>query len=294
MISELSSTPAPEDDHPDPSTAGLGSSASFACATGVPLARGVDTVDGSFIALIPIALPVQRMPMVMSRWRAVFELLLLVGFGWLGAFTVFVIYRQWPAEDTRWYFIWESMGVGATVMLTCVLMLRIAGHKAITIGWVFKDFHVNVGLGVAAFVVTVIVLIMFASFLIVIYPDILSQPSAAQQAIEGSFPRLSIPVIILMTLFVALWEEFVFRGFVLTRLYALFRRWWLAVLVGSAVFGMMHIYEGLLAVLLIFILGMIMGSLLVWRKSLLPSITFHLMHNLVMFLLLRSISTTWQ
>ena len=97
-----------------------------------------------------------------------------------------------------------------------------------------------------------------------------------------------------MTIIVALWEEIVFRGFVLTRLNAIFKRWWLTILLASSVFGAVHIYEGLLAVLLISGLALIMSVLFVWRRSLVPSIVFHFLHDLVIFTLLGSLSQTWE
>ena len=41
-------------------------------------------------------------------------------------------------------------------------------------------------------------------------------------------------------------------------------------------------------------LAVVMGGLFVWRKSLVPSMTYHLVHNVVIFQLLRSVSSTWE
>ncbi|MHC4443574.1 MAG: lysostaphin resistance A-like protein [Planctomycetota bacterium] len=266
----------------------------FAKPLGVLWARPVETDVQVSIPDIPLASLVQRMPMPMSRWRAVLELFLLVPFTWMGAIGVYLIFERWPMEDPRWHSVWENMGLGLSALLVCFVMLRIAGHKAVTIGWTAKEFFINVGIGLGAFVGNFLFLLMLGFAFIFIYPEVLSEPTEAQQAIEQTFPPLSLPLILMMTLIVAFWEEVVFRGFVLTRMHALFGRWWLTVLIGSLIFGGIHFYEGPLAMLVIFMVALVMGGLFVWRKSLVPSIAFHLMHNLVVFMLLQNISTTWQ
>ena len=126
------------------------------------------------------------------------------------------------------------------------------------------------------------------------FPSLLTKTPAAQQAIEETFPPMRLYWVIPLTIFVAFWEEIVFGGFVLTRLIAIFTRWWLTILVASVTFGAIHAYQELLAAVLIGGLAVVMSVLFVWRRSLVPSIVFHCLHNLVIFILLDSISQTWQ
>jgi len=81
---------------------------------------------------------------------------------------------------------------------------------------------------------------------------------------------------------------------VLTRTFALLRRWWLAIPVASVIFGLPHYYQGPVAVVFTTILGAIMACLFVWRRSLVPAITLHWLHDVIFFLLLGSMSTTWE
>jgi len=262
--------------------------------SGLPASVLARPVGADGAGVVGWARLVQRMPMPMSRLRAVIELALVWLFIYFGLFLALFFYGMWPAQDHRWFSIWSSMGMGIFGVLTCVLILRTAGHKAVTIGLTFRNFLLDVAIGVSAFGLSVLFIAVVTIFIIFIYPEMLSNPPAAQEAIEKSFPRLSFPVLALMTLTVAFWEEYVFRGFVLTRLQALFKRWWLTVPIGSLVFGLVHLYEGILAVLVIFVIGGIMGGLFVWRRSLVAPMAFHFMHNLVMFLILGGISTTWK
>jgi membrane protease YdiL (CAAX protease family) len=91
-----------------------------------------------------------------------------------------------------------------------------------------------------------------------------------------------------------MWEEVVFRGFLLTRLRAIFRTWWLAVPIGSLLFAAAHLYEGVLAVVVIGWLAFAMAILFVWRRSLVPCLVLHWLHNVGAILLLKAISTTWR
>ena len=94
-------------------------------------------------------------------------------------------------------------------------------------------------------------------------------------------------MIALMT-FVAIWEEIAFRGFMLTRLQSIFRRWWLTIPIGAVLFGFGHGYQGPLAIVQTMLLGIVMGVLFWWRKSLVPGIVFHLLNNVMAFLMLKS------
>jgi len=262
---------------------------------GIPLARpvGVDGDEG--IGPLTCAhLVTHSWPAPMSRLRAVVELVLLLACGLAGAFATDALSTRVPVPDPRWHQILISVGVGMTSMLACFLIVRVAGHKPVSVGWTRKDLGVNAGIGLGALVATYVVLFSAALAASFLFPGLLTETPEAQQAIEKNFPPMRLYWVIPLTIFVAFWEEIVFRGFVLTRLNAIFRRWWLTILLASTVFGAVHIYEGLLAVLVISGLALVMSVLFVWRRSLVPSIVFHWLHNLVIFILLDSISQTWE
>ncbi len=260
----------------------------------IPLGRPVVAGAADLAAALPHAAPVQRMPMPMSRLRAGVELVLLLPAGILGATATYLIVRSSSPDDPRWLHIADGLGMGAGCVLGCGLILLVARHKPFTIGLTGKRLAANVGIGLLALLITYVVLAQVAMAAVILHPKLLAGPSAAQQAIEQAFPPLSLGAAALVTAFVAFWEEVVCRGFVLTRFQAILRRWWLTVPIASGAFGMLHVYEGPLAIALITTLALVMSGLFVWRKSLVPSITYHLVHNLLMFQLLRSVSSTWQ
>ena len=87
-----------------------------------------------------------------------------------------------------------------------------------------------------------------------------------------------------LAMFVGLWEEIVFRGFLLGRLRVAFgavegsprSRTVMAIVVGGMLFGAGHGYQGLLGLVQTSAVGMALGALTVWRKSLWPAVIAHL------------------
>ncbi len=84
-----------------------------------------------------------------------------------------------------------------------------------------------------------------------------------------------------MVLFAGLWEELVFRGFLLGRLRAAMPvgdgRWRDALAVGAsaAFFAAGHVYQGALGVLQTLVVGLAFGAFTLWSRSLWPAIVAH-------------------
>ena len=74
-------------------------------------------------------------------------------------------------------------------------------------------------------------------------------------------------------------EELIMRGYLISRLSELFGRTWAAVLVSTAVFASYHIYEGTMAVVIIFLDGLAYSACLLVTKSLWPGATAHALSN---------------
>jgi len=260
---------------------------------GLPLARPVFVPVHEYAGPVPAAVRVQMMPMPMRPLRAIIELLMLIPAGVLGWTGAYFVVRNLHVADPRWYTIASSIGMGSAILAAIALMLKIAGHRALTIGWTAHRLVANIAIGAGTFVYTYLLAIGAAFLLFLLHPDLFAETPVAQRAIEESFPPPSLTWMVPLMLFVAIWEEVAFRGFMLTRLHALVKSWWVAVPLGAAIFGGLHLYEGVLAVVMVGGMGLIMGVLFVWRKSLMPGIMYHLMNNLVMLQVLRTISTDW-
>ncbi len=102
----------------------------------------------------------------------------------------------------------------------------------------------------------------------------------------GVLAGLPLGSILPLATFVGLWEETVFRGFLLGRLRAALpvsdtpearlRRDVAAVVVCAVLFGAGHGYQGLLGLLQNTVAGLVLGALVLWRRSLWPAIGAHL------------------
>ena len=117
-----------------------------------------------------------------------------------------------------------------------------------------------------------------------------SRGSLAAQAAErvhwmGVLADVPAVAILPLAAFVAVWEEMVFRGFVLGRLRAALpaadtrgarlRRDALAVLLCALCFGAGHGYQGALGLLQTTTAGIALGALAVWRRRIWPAIGAH-------------------
>ena len=98
--------------------------------------------------------------------------------------------------------------------------------------------------------------------------------------------ELPLAWVLPLSMFVGFWEEIVFRGFLLGRLRVAFHEVEgsprqrnarvMAVVLSGLLFGAGHGYQGLLGLVQTSSVGVVLGGLTVWRKSLWPAIVAHL------------------
>lgn len=214
----------------------------------------------------------------------------------LGPLAAIPLLRAVSSPDERWANLVGQVTTGGLALAACLVMLSLTGERARSLGWSGRRWFANLAIGIAALAASYIATALFIIGLIVIasilrVPGVeqaLEQRSAAADAVKAVFPEMSIALLIPVMVFISIWEEFVFRGFLLTRLRIIFRRWWLALLIGSVLFGLGHVYQGFLAVGQIVVMSLVLGGLFVWRRNLVPGIAFHAVNNVIMFLLLRA------
>ena len=115
------------------------------------------------------------------------------------------------------------------------------------------------------------------------FQEQLEERSQVLQDLLGDTPAWQFA---LLMLWVGLFEETVFRAFLLPRLKLLLRSWPLALVLGGALFGIGHLYEGPVAVFQTAVLGVYFGAAYVWRGRLLGVALAHAGFNIAMFVLL--------
>jgi membrane protease YdiL (CAAX protease family) len=259
----------------------------------IPIARAVACSDIPFCEFPADAPVVPTVPAAMRPLRAFMELLIMLPIAIAGASIAFIIYSVWHVIDFRWVNVLSSVTMGVPVLVYIRLMVWLDDERGEAIGWTTRRFWRNVGVGLGTFALAYAYAMLMALVLMRLLPSMFTEEPAAQKAIQKTFPNMHLGPMILMMLFVSIWEEVAFRGFLLTRLQVILRHWWLTVPVGALIFGSIHLYEGPFAAIVIAGMGFIMGILFVWRKSLVPSIVFHFANNMVMLQILRWVSSDW-
>jgi membrane protease YdiL (CAAX protease family) len=79
-------------------------------------------------------------------------------------------------------------------------------------------------------------------------------------------------------------EELLMRGYLFTRLEQLLRSTWVAVLLSSVVFGLMHWFGGPLMVCNAFLIGIVYGIAFAWARTLWPVVIAHAAQDFSVFL----------
>jgi membrane protease YdiL (CAAX protease family) len=112
--------------------------------------------------------------------------------------------------------------------------------------------------------------------------DLLHRVDFAQR-----MPVTSLFNSILLLIPVAIHEELLFRGLLLPYLRRVVGRWWLAILISSAIFGGLHFPQGWLGALQITGLGAVLAICFVLSRSLLAVTLAHFVFDLVQFQIVR-------
>jgi membrane protease YdiL (CAAX protease family) len=115
----------------------------------------------------------------------------------------------------------------------------------------------------------------------------------------GKLAELPAEAILPLAAFAAVWEETVFRGFLLGRLRASMPVWGfraaalrrdvLAIVLTAVFFGAGHGYQGVLGLVQTTVAGIALGALAVWRNSVWPAIGAHLAIDVFGLVMLRAL-----
>ncbi len=83
-----------------------------------------------------------------------------------------------------------------------------------------------------------------------------------------------------LVLVVAIAEEILFRGYLLLRFGEILRSASRAVVLSAVVFSLGHLYEGTAGALAVMVMGMALGAIRIWRRSLIAPMVIHLLQDL--------------
>jgi membrane protease YdiL (CAAX protease family) len=171
----------------------------------------------------------------------------------------------------------------AVTVIGCIVRRR--GGSARSVGVTSRnlplDFLIAIGTALTAGLVISIVMLTL-SFL---FPAFYAQLQNNGQRIMDQVPRISPAMIALVTLLVGLWEELVFRGFLMPRLRRATGSWATATLLSTAVFAALHLIDQVPAALvLVTIMSLMLSLVTIWRRSIVPAVVAHALFDFGMFL----------
>jgi CAAX protease family protein len=145
------------------------------------------------------------------------------------------------------------------------------GESVREIGWNFDNLRPDIAWGLILFIP-----IVFGGNLLeaALHKAGLSAPSRLPPFVPTSgFIKLILGFVIVTV--VAVVEETIFRGYLMLRFMAVTGRASTAVILSSIVFSLGHGYEGLAGTVTVFVLGVVLALVYLWRNSLVTSIIIH-------------------
>lgn len=165
--------------------------------------------------------------------------------------------------------------------------LRVRKQRPALIGWTARNLLREGALGLPMAGVLLMVSVAMAVWLLLLWPELLSVVYKNRQAgLMETFPKMDVWQWIVLPIVVAAIEEPFFRGLLQQRLTVVFGHPLWGILAQAVLFGGPHLYEGPTAALTIFYLGVILGALTWWRRSLVPAMVAHAVFNMVNFALI--------
>ncbi len=178
---------------------------------------------------------------------------------------------------------------GLAVLLVVGALLLADGQSAYHIGLAREGFLREALLGVPVLLGTLAVhLSLIIPIALALSRTGFASREASQRigALQGLTGDVSLWQFALSMVVVAAFEEGLFRGFLLPRVRHLTGRWALAVALVPLLFGLGHLYEGVLAVVQTAVLGVCFSLAFLWRGHLASAIVAHAAFNTLMFTLL--------
>ena len=222
-----------------------------------------------------------------SRGEAAIELIVIMAvlFG-PGLMRQIISYLQGSepySQAGAWIYLMAA-STGLLVLLLVWFILHKDGQSLRSIGLHGKKLSAEVGVGIATLMAIYFAMMVVTAVFFVVY---LLWPQATESTLNdrykliGLFPALRWYFLVPFCVFVGFYEELLFRGFLLDRLKIALGSWPMAIPASALIFALGHLYEGPLAVLQIFIMGLILAAIYVRRGSIVGIALAHAGFNMI-------------
>ena len=174
---------------------------------------------------------------------------------------------------------------GTIVIVAAILQYR--GQPARSVGIGRPGLALDLLVGLAATVIAYGLIYVTMSIICLIWPALWEQMQENAERIIQMVPRLRPLGFAGVALVISIYEELLFRGFLMTRLRRGTGSWTLAVVLSTAVFTALHAFDQTASALVaVTILSLVFSGVTIWRRSIIPAIVAHALFDLSQFLLL--------
>lgn len=263
----------------------------------VPLARPVMTNYVPFVSgppVHPILMP------DMTRGGAwvdlVLAVVLVIGWdlvvgvvlhAWLYATGAAPPDGEWTSEIQQQVLVPGLLLRAAGISTLVWLVVWRRGQSAASIGVTRQGWAPDVLIGVTALFAIYAIIFIFVPVVAVLWPEVLKQLQRNAELLQDIVPPLSPLAFLPLAFLIGVYEEILFRGFLMTRLRKATGSWIAAALLSTLVFTLLHAGDQTgAALLLILLLSIVFSIMTIWRRSILPAIVAHALFNYSQFLLL--------
>ncbi len=222
-----------------------------------------------------------------SRGEAVIELFVLMAvlFG-PGIMRQVISYLQGlePHYQVGAWIYLLAASTGLLALLLVWFILHKDGQSLRSIGFHGKNLFAELGVCVAALMAIYFALMVVAAVFFVVHllwPQVTETTISDRYKLIELFPTLRWYLLLPFCVFVGFYEELLFRGFLLDRLRIALGSWRMAVPASALIFAFGHLYEGPLAVLQIFLMGLILAAIYARRGSIVGIALAHAVFNAI-------------
>jgi len=238
----------------------------------------------------------------LSRRQALFDVagILLLAFFFevlLGLFgtTIARAFYNLPLDDpeqvpayVRQGMLFPLLGVRAVVTVGLVALFVWSRRQRIgVVGLKRRGLAVDGLLGVALTAVVYGVIALVLLGLMFAWPELPKQMQDNATGLLEIIPRCSPLVLLCMSAVIGVYEELLFRGFLMLRLRRVTGSWFFAVVLNSALFTALHAMDQTPAALVIVaILSLSFSLTTIWRRSIVPAMIAHALFDFSQLLLL--------
>lgn len=244
-------------------------------------------------ATLPYARPAETAPTLPTPGRAAAQTAVVFGLfvAWQLVYGLFIAERVRAIHAGAVLYV-HVAGMAVFTLTAIALATRRDPMPLAAIGLAERFSARDIGLGLL-FIIPCYVANIFVSMLYVALSK-LDVEALAVDKMENMdmLGSISLAAVVPLSIFIGIYEEILFRGFLLSRLRAMFggansaAGATLAVLISSVLFGAGHYYQGLLGMMQTTVVGLVLGIAAVRRRSIWACIIAHIgIDTLGLFLL---------